>query len=217
MAGNRRGMNDALAEALSLMAAAMREQTKTIRQLRGSNIPATTTVDPQYVRISEFRKNNPPPFRGSSDPVEAEEWLLKLEKIFRVMRCSDGQRVDLVVYMLESDAEHWWNCARGGLLTQGVPITWDGFKEIFLGKYFTHNDRIQKETEFLNLRQGDMSVAEYVAKFEALSRVAEQKMQALEAEKPKEKFNPVGKRFHNKDNKFQKNLRPVPTISKDKL
>nr|XP_027192748.1 uncharacterized protein LOC113787770 [Cicer arietinum] len=48
------------------------------------------------------------------------------------------------------------------------------------------------------------------------SRVAEQKMQALEAEKPKEKFNPVGKRFHNRDNKFQKNLRPVPTISKDK-
>ncbi|XP_073225640.1 uncharacterized protein [Cicer arietinum] len=125
------------------------------------------------------------------------------------MRCNDGQKVDLAVYMLESDAEHWWNCARG-------------------------------ETEFLNLLQGGMSVVEYVAKFEALSRyshylrdnpqdewkaikfeqglrpelqrfigileirdyptlvnksrVAEKKMQALEAEKLKEKFNPVGKR-----------------------
>jgi hypothetical protein len=54
--------------------------------------------------------------------------------------------------------------------TNGGHLTWDEFKTIFLNKYFPTNVKDQKEVEFLTLQQGDMSVYEYVAKFESLAR-----------------------------------------------
>lgn len=48
--------------------------------------------------------------------------------------------------------------------------TWAEFKVEFLRKYFPEDLRTKKEVEFLNLKQGSMSVAEYAAKFEELSR-----------------------------------------------
>ena len=65
---------------------------------------------------------------------------------------------------------HWWSNTQGSLATRGAPITWEEFKEVFLEKYFPHSVRIQKETEFLQLRQGEMIVAVHVAKFESLAR-----------------------------------------------
>ena len=44
--------------------------------------------------------------------------------------------------MLESDIEHWWNNTRGSLATQGAPITWEEFKEVFLDKYFPRSVHI---------------------------------------------------------------------------
>ncbi|XP_073121583.1 uncharacterized protein [Henckelia pumila] len=45
-------------------------------------------------------------------------------------------------------------------------LTWNGFKDVFYGKYFTISTRTRLATEFLELRQGSMSIAEYVKKFE---------------------------------------------------
>jgi hypothetical protein len=52
----------------------------------------------------------------------------------------------------------------------GGHITWEEFKTIFLNKYFPSNVKDQKEIEFLTLQQGDMTVDEYVARFESLAR-----------------------------------------------
>ncbi|KAG6490175.1 hypothetical protein ZIOFF_051460 [Zingiber officinale] len=41
-----------------------------------------------------------------------------------------------------------------------------GFKEVFYGKYFTTDGRTRLAKEFLELQQGDMTVTEYVKKFE---------------------------------------------------
>ena len=52
----------------------------------------------------------------------------------------------------------------------GGNVTWEGFKTMFLNKYFPSNVKDQKETEFLTLQQGDMTVDEYVSIFESLAR-----------------------------------------------
>lgn len=49
-------------------------------------------------------------------------------------------------------------------------ITWAVYKAAFLEKYFSANVRGRKEVEFLELKQGNMTVADYAAKFEELSR-----------------------------------------------
>ena len=52
----------------------------------------------------------------------------------------------------------------------GGHITWEEFKTLFLNKYFPSNVNDQKVVEFLTLKKGDMTVDEYVSKFESLTR-----------------------------------------------
>lgn len=53
----------------------------------------------------------------------------------------------------------------------GRNITWNLFKE--LEKYFPRKTRKEKEREFDTLKQGNMSVGEYIRKFESLIRYFE--------------------------------------------
>lgn len=48
----------------------------------------------------------------------------------------------------------------------GTKNTYVVFRVEFLEKYFLEDVRIKKEIKFLKLRQGNMTVVEYVAKFE---------------------------------------------------
>ena len=49
-------------------------------------------------------------------------------------------------------------------------MSWDDFRRLFMGKYFPASARHTKAREFLELRQGTMSVLEYVARFTELAR-----------------------------------------------
>ena len=44
-------------------------------------------------------------------------------------------------------------------------MTWGEFRELFMGKFFPTSARHAKSSEFLELKQGNMTVLEYVAKF----------------------------------------------------
>ena len=48
-------------------------------------------------------------------------------------------------------------------------MTWAEFHELFMDKYFPTTIRHAKAQEFLKLRQGTMTVIEYVAKFTELT------------------------------------------------
>ena len=49
-------------------------------------------------------------------------------------------------------------------------MTWDNFRRLFMGNYFPAFARHAKAREFLELRQGTMTVLEYVARFIELAR-----------------------------------------------
>ena len=120
--------------------------------------------------MNHFRKANPPSFLGEPDPVKAERWIMQLEKIFGVLNCSSEQKVLLAAYMLEGEAEYWWKGAKRLLEMKELPLTWVVFVETFYDKYFPENIKNKKEAEFLTLHQEDMTVAQYIAKFEELSK-----------------------------------------------
>ena len=52
-------------------------------------------------------------------------------------------------------------------------MTWEEFRELFMGKYFPTSARHVKAREFLKLKHGMMTVLEYVAKFIELARFAD--------------------------------------------
>ena len=49
-------------------------------------------------------------------------------------------------------------------------MTWNDFHRLFMGKYFSAFAKHAKAREFLELRQGMMTVLEYVARFTELAR-----------------------------------------------
>ena len=58
------------------------------------------------------------------------------------------------------------------MLVESSPIEWEKFKEAFLGKYFPRERRKVKVEEFINLKQGNMTVEKYSLKFFVLSKYA---------------------------------------------
>ena len=54
----------------------------------------------QEDRYKKFKAHDPPAFMGDGDPMVAERWLQRLEAIFRVMECTDADKVALAVYKL---------------------------------------------------------------------------------------------------------------------
>ena len=52
-------------------------------------------------------------------------------------------------------------------------MTWEEFREFFMGKFFPASTRHAKSREFLELKQGTMTLLEYVAKFIELASFAD--------------------------------------------
>jgi hypothetical protein len=120
-------------------------------------------------RLDRFLRNSPPTFNGRYDPDGAQTWVQAMKRIFRAMVTGEDQKVRLATHMLAEEAEYWWTNAKGRL-EDGGAVTSARFKTEFLRKYFLEDLRTKKEVEFLNLKQENRLVAEYVAKFEELSR-----------------------------------------------
>lgn len=127
-------------------------------------------MEGEFGGLRKFERNNPLTFKGRYDPKGAQVWLEEIEKIFRVMEYSDAQKVMFLTHMLAEEAEYWWDNARQGLEVAGSEITWENFMIEFLDKYFLVDVRSKKEIEFLELKQGNMTIDDYVMKFEEMTR-----------------------------------------------
>ncbi|XP_075478815.1 uncharacterized protein LOC142519667 [Primulina tabacum] len=101
---------------------------------------------------------------GTTDPFLAKGWIRSLELQFKLLDMKDGDRVKCTAYMLRDDASLWWEIAAHGLNL--ATLTWDQFKEAFYGKYFPADVRGRLTREFMSLRQGDSSMAEFMRKFD---------------------------------------------------
>ncbi|XP_058084024.1 uncharacterized protein LOC131231742 [Magnolia sinica] len=87
--------------------------------------------------------------------------------------------VNLATYLLEGEAENWWQ----GLQRSVPPTyawTWAGFKTKFLEKYFPRSCRNEKIAQFLKLEQGNLTVAQYEARFDELSRYVSKALEDAE-------------------------------------
>ncbi|XP_073120568.1 uncharacterized protein [Henckelia pumila] len=80
------------------------------------------------------------------------------------MGIQDADRVRCAIYMLKDDAALWWE---GAMIRFDVAgMTWRDFRTVFFEMYFTEDVPGRLVRDFMTLRQGDRSVAEYVKQFE---------------------------------------------------
>src|SRR5262245_54695230 len=132
----------------------------------------TSAEDPsdrQARKLKEFMKYRPPTFTGGPELEKAEQWIMNMEKRHDSLQLDDELRVNLSTYMLEGNAEKWWRTAQKA---EGEIKTWSKFKQVFYEKYFPKAVRDGKYEEFLNLKQGSMSVTDYEFRFSQLAEFA---------------------------------------------
>lgn len=77
------------------------------------------------------------------------------------METTNEHKFYLTTHMLAEEAEFWWENTCHRLEVVGAAITQEVVKEEFLGKYFPTDVRSKNEIEFLELKQGNMSVVDY--------------------------------------------------------
>ncbi|MCI36660.1 hypothetical protein A2U01_0057883, partial [Trifolium medium] len=119
-------------------------------------------------RLERFMSHKPTLFTGGYNPEGAIKWIEELEIIFEAMGCTEENKTTLGVYVLREEANVWWKNVKLRIGAEGVAIVWEIFKREFLRKYFPADIKNKKVIEFMELKQGNLSVAEYSVKFEAL-------------------------------------------------
>ena len=102
----------------------------------------------------------------------ADHWFMQVEKVLEAMEITfDMTRIRLAAFHLEGEAQVWWNWAKTSRDLEAK--TWAEFHDLFMGKYFPVTAKHAKAQEFLELRQGTMTVMEYVARFTELARLSD--------------------------------------------
>ena len=102
----------------------------------------------------------------------ANHWFMQIENVLEAMEItSDTTRIRLAAFQLEGEAWVWWRWARTSRDLE--VMTWAEFHDLFMSKYFPDTARHAKAQEFLELRQGTMTVMEYVARFTELARFSD--------------------------------------------
>ncbi|XP_050909497.1 uncharacterized protein LOC127123310 [Lathyrus oleraceus] len=153
-----RSNDDALAAVLTLLVGAILPMNAGDRERDADEFRA----------LGKFQRKNSPTFEGAHEPDKAQEWLKVIEKIFRVMNCSDTQKVQFGSHMLEKEVKDWWRNIVQRFDKDDIEVTWALFRDAFLENYFPEDVDGKKEFEFLELKQGNGTVVEYAAKFEEL-------------------------------------------------
>ena len=155
------------------------QQTRELDSSRGETQQGETseyrgvTEDPaipmeSVAVVRQFLKLKPPTFKGGMDPVKANDWILAMEKNFRLLRCGEQQKVEIGSYLLAGEASRWWNLK--GVREPGM--NWARFKVIFREKYVPRAVQNAKCSEFEQLKQLGMTVADYEGSFTNLAEYA---------------------------------------------
>ncbi|XP_052885293.1 uncharacterized protein LOC128293800 [Gossypium arboreum] len=100
----------------------------------------------------------------------AKYWLEAIERIMDDFDYTVKQKLKRAVSLLRDGAYQWWLIVRDG--TRADRLTWDFFKAAFQGKYIGASYVDARRKEFLNLTQGNKTVARYKAEFLRLSQYA---------------------------------------------
>jgi hypothetical protein len=145
-----------------------------------STPPTIDTVNDTIVRptidistwLARFMKQKPRSFSSAATPIEAQNWITHVEKIFEVLGVGDEFKARLAAYKLEDDAQSWWGTikhARGGD-SFAATLPWNDFKTLFFQQYFPSAYRGEYAREYASIKQReDEPMSEFMARFTRLA------------------------------------------------
>ena len=123
--------------------------------------------------IDSVRKHGVEEFHGTSleEYDKAEFWLEKLKRAPDEVKCPSEQMAKCAVSLQQGATYDWWKLVlRNPLLPD--QISWDFFVQELQTKYVTDDHKKTKWKQFLNMKQGNLTVAEYEKESSRLSKYA---------------------------------------------
>ena len=147
----------AFAEAVGITANAIAQDSVAGRQGGPSN-------------LQRFRAHHPPTFTGEGDLMVADHRFVQIEKVLEAIEItSDATRIRLAEFQLEGESQVWWDWVKTSRDLEAM--TWAEFQELFMGEYFPDTARRARAQVFLELKQGAMTVMDYVTRFTELALI----------------------------------------------
>ena len=102
----------------------------------------------------------------------ANHWFRQIENVLEAMDIIfDAAKIRLAAFQLEGGSQVWWDLVK--TFRDLEAMTWAEFHGLFMSKYFLATARHAKAQEFLELRQGTMTMMEYMARFTKLARLCD--------------------------------------------
>jgi hypothetical protein len=121
--------------------------------------------------LGDFQCTKPPTYSHNVQPMDADDWLKSIEKKLQVVQCNNHERVLLASHQLSRPTVVWWD-AYVEALEEPKSINWPEFRAAFYAHHVPQGVMKLKKKEFQYLKQGSISVNEYVTKFTQLFRYA---------------------------------------------
>ena len=153
------------------LAQAINNQTLILEAMANAIVNKRPREQTMNDKLTAFLRTKTPTFAGSSNPLEADDWLCVIERKLEPFECQDRDKVLLATHQLTGTALAWWEnyCAAAEDTTT---ITWNEFVKEFRRYHIPAATIKRKADEFRTLQQGSMSVEEYTYQFMELAHYA---------------------------------------------
>lgn len=86
--------------------------------------------------LTNFLHYNPFKFKGNVSPAKSDLWLWEMERIFEVIKCPVGTKLNYATYRFLGDTKYWWRNTKLMMDDALVEVKWEPFKRKILDKYF---------------------------------------------------------------------------------
>jgi hypothetical protein len=160
-----------LEQVLIMQAQMLQTMQQTMANMQQAQGHQPASQPQQRDKLGEFQRTKPPTFSHSIEPMYADDWLKTIEKKLQVVQCNNHEKVLFASHQLEGPTADWWD-AYVEAHEEPESINWQEFKNSFHSHHVPLRVMKLKQKEFEDLKQGSMSVSEYVTRFTQLSRYA---------------------------------------------
>jgi hypothetical protein len=149
----------------------MQAMLQTLNNMQPNQQQAPPPPPPHQSRLAEFLRTHPTTFSQAKDPMDVEDWLKGVEKKLVIAQYTDREKVHFAAHQLYRTAANWWETYCYTHVNVDT-ITWNEFKAPFCTHYVPRGTMKLKRKEFADLKQGGMTMNEYLHSFIHLSRYA---------------------------------------------
>lgn len=92
-----------------------------------------------------------------------------MEDTLKAIKCPLNEWANTVGYFIQGNARSWWKSTNESC-PPGSWMTWATFRKRFIAYFLSPNYKLRKRQEYLEFRQGDLSITEFDSTFRRLAR-----------------------------------------------